>query len=188
MSRRRSWSPRLSPIRGRIPGLAPLLLIAVCAAPASSGTQDEAANEVSPEARDRAIVKAFEFLDREVWSLNEHGSPQKQYAVAMTAWASLLARDRVGGAKRLPSRSKAMDRLRSALERYVETVAREYEKDDDRRKAVVDGRGVSRGRISGEIVRREGPNAVKDHHRDALGDRDDGSQLRKEPSSTWEIG
>src|SRR5262245_24783972 len=96
------------------------------------GPQDKGATPA--EARDDAIRKAFDFLDRKVWDLNEGGSPQKQYAIAMTAWASLLAADHEGDAKKLPSRAKELEKLRKYLERYVGVVAHEYEKDDDKTK------------------------------------------------------
>lgn len=85
---------------------------------------------VTPEARDAAIKLAFAALDDRLWGMNEGGSPQKQYAIAVTAWASLLASDKEGGAAKLPARAKELDRLKDYLVRYVETVAREYEKSD----------------------------------------------------------
>jgi hypothetical protein len=94
----------------------------------------QAAPKVTAEARDEAIRRGFEYLDRKVWELNEGGSPQKQYTIAVTAWASLLAADAEGRAKKLPSRAKELEKLRRYLERYVGVVAHEYEKDDEKTK------------------------------------------------------
>jgi len=107
---------------------------------------------VTAQARDEAIRRGFEFLDRKVWELNEGGSPQKQYTIAMTAWASLLATDREGGAAKLPSRAKELERLRKYLERYVATVAAQYEKDDEKNRR--------RGRKAGEAPAEEDPFAA----------------------------
>ena len=96
------------------------------------GQDDDASDEVGAEERDRAIRKGFEFIDENAWRMNDYGSPQKHYTLAVTAWASLLAADKPKGAKRLPSRSKEVERIRGFLERYAETVAREYERDDKR--------------------------------------------------------
>jgi hypothetical protein len=92
----------------------------------------QAVGAVTPEQRDEAIRKGFECLDAKVWGLNEGGSPQKQYTIALVAWASLLAGDHEGDSKRLPSRSKEIEKLRSYLERYVGVVAHEYEKADEK--------------------------------------------------------
>lgn len=122
----------------RSAGLLCALVVGAWAAGAGIAAQDgrpsaespAAAAAVTPEARDAAIKSAFAALDQRVWGMNEGGSPQKQYAIAMTAWASLLAADKADGAAKLPSRAKELDRLKDYLARYVETVAREYEKSD----------------------------------------------------------
>lgn len=107
----------------------PILFAALFAMAGAVGAQQP---EPTPAARDAAITKAMRYLDREIWSLQEYGSPIKQYAVGAAAWAYLLAGDRAPKAKRLPSRSKALKRMRSFLDRYVETVERDYARNDER--------------------------------------------------------
>jgi hypothetical protein len=104
-----------------------ILILAAASFPAAA--QDPA---VDPKARDRALARAFKHLDEGLWKLNEHGSPRKQFSVAVAAWAYLMERDRRSGAGKLPSRGKALRRMRGYLDRYVESVAREYARDDKR--------------------------------------------------------
>jgi hypothetical protein len=112
-------------------GIALIVALAAHVAPAAQNAALEAVDAVvTPEARDAAIRKAFAVLDERAGGMNEGGSPQKQYTLAITAWASLLAGDKAEGAAKLPSRAKELDRLKDYLARYVESVAKEYEKSD----------------------------------------------------------
>ena len=82
---------------------------------------------LTPEARDEAIVRAMRYLDDHLWSLgNEQGSPRKQYAIAVTGWAYLLAGDKARGEKKLPGRGKQLSRIRKYLNRYASLVAAGY--------------------------------------------------------------
>ncbi len=99
---------------------------------ATTGTVAAQQAEPTPAARDAAIKKAMHYLDQEIWSLQEYGSPIKQYAVGVAAWAYLLAGDRAPKAKRLPSRTKPLKRMRGFLDRYVESVERDYARNDER--------------------------------------------------------
>ncbi len=101
-----------------------LVVLLACAAQGQSA--------MTAEARDDAIRKGFDFLDERLWRMQDGGSPQKQYSIAITAWASLLAADHEGDVKKLPSRTKELERLRKYLERYVGTVANEYGKSDEK--------------------------------------------------------
>ncbi|MFQ5503915.1 MAG: hypothetical protein ACE5F1_03850 [Planctomycetota bacterium] len=86
---------------------------------------------MSVEARDGAIVKAMRYLDKEIWKLQELGSPRRQFTMAVMGWAYLLAADKPkDGGKKLPSRKKQLVRLRKELLRYAESVARLYERAD----------------------------------------------------------
>jgi hypothetical protein len=92
-----------------------------------------APRSITAEERDEALVKAFAYLDDEIWKMQEGGSPRKQYTAATMAWAYLLAADKRGkGAKKLPSRKKQLDRLRGYLSQYVEQVVRVYDRDDEK--------------------------------------------------------
>jgi len=88
--------------------------------------------EVTAEQRDEALEKMFAFLDDRLWTLGENGSSRKHYAAAMAGWAYLICGEKVKGEKKLPSRKKQLGRIHEFLTRYAETVARGYERDDER--------------------------------------------------------
>jgi hypothetical protein len=97
---------------------------------------------LTPEARDAAIARAYRYLDNNLWNLSEHGSPRKQYALAVAGWAYLIAADKPKGEKELPSRGKQLGRIREYLTQYVALVAHEYEQDDkNAAKARAPGKG-----------------------------------------------
>ncbi len=81
-----------------------LLIALVCGAPSWVAAPDSPADSVTsvtvtsvtvtsvtPEARDAAIQKAMRYVNDHLWRLTDHGSPRKQYAAAVAAWAYLLA-------------------------------------------------------------------------------------------------
>src|SRR5690242_16292278 len=70
--------------------------------PAPAGT------EVTAEQRDVAIAKGCAWLDDNIASLQDRGSPQKQYAEAAAAWAYLLLASRKEQAG-IPQRGKQLD-------------------------------------------------------------------------------
>jgi len=99
---------------------------------------------LTPEARDAAIARAYRYLDDNLWSLTEQGSPRKQYALAVAGWAYLIAADTPRGERKLPSRGKQLSRIRKYLTEYATLVAREYTPDDERAaKAGASGDGGS---------------------------------------------
>ena len=102
--------------------LASLLTLAP-APPSVPPRQEEA---IDAKARDQALVNAFKYLDKKLWQLNENGSPQLQYSVAMAGWAYMLASDRSQKAKKLPSRSREIKRIFDYLQRYVQKIEKEY--------------------------------------------------------------
>lgn len=110
-----------------------LLLLALLAATSVADGEPKPV-PYTPEARDKAIAKAFRFLDANLWKLQDGGSPRRQYSLAVAGWAYLLAADKPKGAKRLPARSKQIRRIRDELARYTERVAKLYDKDDKQRK------------------------------------------------------
>ncbi len=109
--------------------------------PASAVRADEDGGEakvdpepesVTAEQRDAALKKMFAFLDDRLWKLGENGSSRKHYAAAMAGWAYLICGEKVKGEKKLPSRKKQITRIHDFLTQYAETVARGYERDDER--------------------------------------------------------
>jgi len=99
---------------------------------------------LTPEARDAAIARGYRYLDANLWNLSEHGSPRKQYALAVAGWTYLIAVDQPKGEKKLPSRGKQLSRIRSYLTEYATLVAQEYAQDDKRAaKAGAPGSGGS---------------------------------------------
>ena len=89
-----------------------------------------AAQDATPEARDKAIVAAIKHLDGAIWKLQQGGSPRREYTLAIAGWAYLLAADKPKLGKRLPGRRKQIDRIHKELVRYVERVEKLYEKSD----------------------------------------------------------
>jgi hypothetical protein len=116
------------------PRPAAVLLLLLAGGTASAGGDPPAgapapppapAAEVTPEARDAAIRAAIAYLCDNLSKMQEGGSPQGPYATATAAWAGLLLQARKG-APRFPGRKE--EQLRDAVERYVERVARAYDR------------------------------------------------------------
>ncbi len=116
-------------------GLAIALLAWMLQHPAAAEDEStpQVAADVTAKERDKAIKKAFAYLDDELWKMQAGGSPRKHYAWGVAGWAYLIAEDR-GDGKKLPSRKKQIDRIWAELSRYAEEVARLYERDDKKRK------------------------------------------------------
>jgi len=100
----------------------PLVLLFLLPASAEDATS-------TAEARDKAISAAMKHLDDAVWKLSTGGSPRREYTLAITGWAYLLAADKSPKARRFPSRKQQTARIHGELVRYVERVAALYEKD-----------------------------------------------------------
>jgi hypothetical protein len=107
-----------------------LFLVVLLMVPAGSRAEDEAPDAAwTPEARDQAIKRGFAFLDDHLWKMGDGGSPEKQYAIAVTGWASLLSGKAEGEGRKLPSRARELKRFRTYLEGYVKRVSRLYDED-----------------------------------------------------------
>jgi len=98
----------------------------------------------SAAARDKAIVAAIKHLDEAVWKLQSGGSPRREYTLANTGWAYLLAVDKVKGGKKLPARKQQIGRIHKELVRYVERVETLYEKDAKKKRPSNDPFGAMR--------------------------------------------
>jgi len=85
--------------------------------------------DVTPENRDEAIKAAFGHLDDAMWKMQAGGSPRREFTMAIAGWAYLIARDRPDEGRRLPSRRREIGRIHDELVRYVERVAKLYERD-----------------------------------------------------------
>jgi hypothetical protein len=111
---------------------AALVLLAAAGGPVVAEEDPAPATGVTPEERDAALAKAFRYLDDELWKMQAGGSPRKPYACAVAGWAYLIASAKAG--KKLPARTRQIERIRDELERYADEVARLYERDDKKRK------------------------------------------------------
>lgn len=108
--------------------LLPIALVFLALLPTAIADEEAAVEPGFTAAeRDRAIQKAFAYLDEKLWRQTDRGSSGKQYAAAAAGWAYLIASERAGA--RLPRRTRELKRIRDYLEDYVQEVEQIYEGD-----------------------------------------------------------
>jgi len=88
--------------------------------------------EVTTAACDAALERALRYLDDAIWK-DAPNAAQRNYVLATTGWADLLAADKVKGRDRMPARGKQLERIRGALAQYAARVAAHYERADAKR-------------------------------------------------------
>ena len=127
----------------RIPALC--LLVFLCLAPGAARADDEPGDDapagVSAEARDEALIRAFEWLDEKLLGMADDNRPRKRFAYALAGWAYTLASERSEGRK-LPNRKTQLKAIDKFLQRYIESVERAYVKQEE-------DEGGARGRRPG---------------------------------------